>query len=146
MGCFTPWGSPKTHIGGVESRSDVDGGDPSDVTLMPAGDNGRPKEVATMFARVSKLQGPPEMIDQAVQYANENILPRAKQMKGWKGALSLGDRSSGEGLLVTFWETEEDMRASEGQGAQLRQQSADQSGGSVGETARYEVLVDEMPR
>jgi heme-degrading monooxygenase HmoA len=99
-----------------------------------------------MFARVSKLQGPPEMIDEAVRYANENILPKAKQLKGWKGVVSLGDRNTGEGLLVTFWETEEDMLASEEAGVQFRRESADQSGGAVGETTRYEVLVDEFPR
>jgi heme-degrading monooxygenase HmoA len=98
-----------------------------------------------VFARVTKLQGPAEAIDQATAYAQENILPRARQMKGWKGVLNLGDRSTGEGLLVTFWETEEDMRASEESGAQLRGESAEAAGGSLGEVTRYEVLVSEFP-
>ena len=57
------------------------------------------------------------------------ILPRAKQMEGFKGMIALGDRQSGKTLGITFWESEVAMRASEEAANRLRGESAEASGG-----------------
>jgi heme-degrading monooxygenase HmoA len=56
-----------------------------------------------------------------------------------------GDRSSGDVIGITYWESEDDLRASEEAGEQARTHAAE-AGQSSGEAdvARYEVVLDEM--
>ena len=65
-----------------------------------------------MFARVSRFEGSPEGMDEALRHVREQILPQIQRQDGSKGLIALGDRRSGTVLGVTLWESEEDMRAS----------------------------------
>jgi hypothetical protein len=91
-------------------------------------------------ARVSTLEGSPEQADEGERYAEENVLPRARQLAGWKGVLSLLDRESGRGKLITFWESAEAMEASAKQANQLRDDSAQAAGADVRSVEPYDVL------
>lgn len=91
-------------------------------------------------ARVSTLEGTPEQADEGERYAEENVLPRARQLTGWKGVLSLLDRESGRGKLITFWDSTEAMQASAQQANQLRDDSAQASGAAVRSVEPYDVL------
>ena len=77
-----------------------------------------------MFARVTTIEGGnPTTIDESAQFARENILPRARQMDGWKGVISLADRTTGEEFLITLWESEAAMNASAEAAKSLRAES-----------------------
>jgi heme-degrading monooxygenase HmoA len=94
-----------------------------------------------VFARVTTVEGgEPARIDEAVQFARDQILPRARQMQGWKGVISLADRSTGEGLLITLWESEEAMNASAQQAQGLRAESYTAGEGEAG-VHGYEVMI-----
>ncbi len=98
-----------------------------------------------MHARVSIFEGPPDMIDEALRQAREVILPQAKEMDpGFKGIIALTDRQSGKLLGITFWESEEAMRASEEAANRLREESAEAGGGTVAGVERYEVGLFEV--
>ena len=101
-----------------------------------------------MHARVSTYQGPPnltqEQVEEAERYDRENILPSARQMDGFKGAIALLDRQSGKALSVTLWESEEAMRASEAEANRLRQQSAEAASETVENVERYEITLLEV--
>jgi len=99
--------------------------------------------VVDVFARVSTFQGSPENFDAANQQARETVLPAARQMSGFKGMLMLGDRSTGKGLAITLWESEEALRASEDAASKLRSQSAADTGGQIVGVERFEVVLDE---
>ena len=93
-----------------------------------------------MYARVSIFEGGnPDQIDDSLQQAREHVLPRAKQMDGFKGMIALGDRHSGKTLGITFWESEEAMRASEEAANRLREESAEAGGDTIASVERYEV-------
>jgi len=66
-----------------------------------------------MFARFLRFQTKIDSIDQATKLFEENVVPLCQKQKGYKGALFLADRESGNCVPVTFWETEEDMLATE---------------------------------
>jgi hypothetical protein len=82
--------------------------------------------------------------DEGIRQAREQVLPRAKQMDEFKGMIALGDRRSGKTLGITFWESEEAMRASEEVANQLRQESAEASGDEIAGVERYEVGLFEV--
>jgi len=103
-----------------------------------------------VWVRMSTLQGSPnqsdEEIEQVLKVLRENILPAARQMDGYKGVISVGDRSSGKGVTLTFWETEEAMQASEEAANKLRQQAADEMDEEISAVERFEVYINEPPQ
>ena len=102
-----------------------------------------------MWVRMSTFQGSSEQsdeeIEQQVMILRENILPTARQMDGYKGVLSLGDRSTGKSISLTFWESEEAMRASEEAADRLRQHAADEVKEEIAGVERFEVYINEAP-
>jgi heme-degrading monooxygenase HmoA len=92
-----------------------------------------------VYARVSTLEGPPELMDASLRQAREVVLPQGRLMEGFKGMIALGDHHSGRTLGITFWETEEAMRASEEAANRLREESAEASDDTIASVERYEV-------
>jgi heme-degrading monooxygenase HmoA len=99
-----------------------------------------------MHARMSIFEGSPDMIDESLRQAREVILPQAKEGDpGFKGIIALTDRQSGKMVGITFWESEEAMRATEEGASQRREESAEAGGGTVAGVERYEVGLFEVP-
>jgi hypothetical protein len=96
-------------------------------------------------ARVSRLEGDPKMIDEATRRSLEEILPRARKLSGFAGAIAMVDRHKGRTLLVTLWDSAEKMRSSEEQANKLRQESAEVGRGRVVGVERYEVMYAKLP-
>jgi heme-degrading monooxygenase HmoA len=92
-----------------------------------------------VHARVSMFEGSPDQIDEMLRQVREVVLPQAKQDEGFKGLIALGDRQSGKTLGITFWASEEAMRASEEDANRLRSESAEAGGQQIAGVERYEV-------
>jgi hypothetical protein len=97
-----------------------------------------------VHARVSTFEGSPDLIDEMLRQVREQVLPQAKQDEGFKGMIALGDRQSGKTLGITFWESEEVMRASEEAANRLRSESAEAGGQTIAGVERYEVGIFEV--
>ena len=97
-----------------------------------------------MYARITTLEGSPDEIDQGLRYVRENVLPQLQQQDGFKGMTALADRQSGKTLGITFWESEEALRASEEAANTMRQDSAEAMGDTIAGVERYEVGFLEM--
>ena len=97
-----------------------------------------------MHARVSMFEGAPDQIDEMLRQAQEQVVPQAKQQEGFKGMMALADRQSGKTLGITFWESEEAMRASEEEANRLREESAEAGGETIAGVERYEVDLFEV--
>jgi heme-degrading monooxygenase HmoA len=94
-----------------------------------------------MHARVSKLEGLPEQVDELGRIAAEWLAPSLSEMEGFHTILALADRQSGKVELVTLWESEQAMHQSEQDAEQLRSATARAAGGEVAEVERYEVVL-----
>jgi heme-degrading monooxygenase HmoA len=97
-----------------------------------------------VYARVNILEGPPERMDDALRYFQENVLPNLQQMDGFKGTIALGDRQSGKTLGITFWESEEDIRSTEAGADRSRSRLAEATGETVAGVEIYEVGLFEV--
>ena len=51
-----------------------------------------------------------------IQLLHDKIVPNAKQQQGFKGFLGLLDRKGGKAMVITLWEMETDLQASEASG------------------------------
>ena len=92
-----------------------------------------------MFARIGTWQGSRDELTRWITRAREEVKPHIQQDPGLEAVYWLVDRDAGKGLIVTLWESEDAMRASEH--ARLRRQTgmAAATGARV-TTDRYEVV------
>lgn len=72
-----------------------------------------------MFSRVTSYQGRPGQVEQPVQQFEE-ARDRLEELAGFEGAYFLYDQKTGKAMTITFWESEEAMRASASAIAPLR--------------------------
>ena len=98
-----------------------------------------------MHARHTVLQASADKIDELVGQLSEAQLPLLKGQDGYKGFTVMVDRGSGTVVGISFWESEDALRASEEAGDQARSQAAE-TGGATAEpdVGRYEVVLDDM--
>lgn len=94
-----------------------------------------------MFVRVTTTQGTPDKADETIRVIKDVVLPAATAMAGFKGGVWLGDRASGKGLAVTFFESEAAMRATEAAAQQLRTKAVGQIGARVVSVEHFEVFA-----
>ena len=66
-----------------------------------------------MFGRIGTWQGSPDDLERWITRAREHVKPSVRQDLGLKTAYWLVDREGGKALIITIWESEEAMRASE---------------------------------
>src|SRR5205823_6139485 len=63
-----------------------------------------------MHGRVIRMKGDPARTDEDLKLWTQNILPLIKSQKGFAGVSLMGNRKTGDGLSVAYWETEQDMK------------------------------------
>ena len=92
-----------------------------------------------MFARLGMWQGSAAELEQWIVRAREFVKPNLRQDAGLKTAYWLVDREGGKAMVVTLWESEEAMRASE-ESRLKRQSTVAATTGAKVTTERYEVI------
>jgi heme-degrading monooxygenase HmoA len=73
-----------------------------------------------MFARVQTVHQPAEKLDELTKLAREQ-LETVPDPPGYRGFYYLIDRNNGKALVISFWETEEDLRQLEADNAAMRE-------------------------
>jgi heme-degrading monooxygenase HmoA len=100
-----------------------------------------------MHARVTTLQLQPDRLDQAVSQLEEEDLPRWREIDGFRGFTLLADRSSGKVIGTSYWDSEEQMRASEEAIRPSRARAAETGGASAEpQVEPFEVALDTFVR
>lgn len=98
-----------------------------------------------MFARVTTFTGSPDQIESGISFMRDTGVPAVQKQPGFKGILTLVDRKGGKVWGATFWETEQQQRASEAAITHLRSQYAQVSAASQQPTVEvYEVAASRV--
>ncbi len=66
-----------------------------------------------MFARVLKSRVKVNKIAEATRTFREIVIPLCRKQRGFKGGYYLSDPKTGESVAMTFWESKDDMLATE---------------------------------
>jgi len=69
-----------------------------------------------MYARMLIIQVQLDKLDEAVQLFQESVVPFARQQSGFVSIMLLTDPSNGQGVSVSIWESEADLKANEASG------------------------------
>jgi heme-degrading monooxygenase HmoA len=75
-----------------------------------------PDEEERMRARVVSMLVQPGKIDEVIAIHRDHVVPALQQQPGFRGTRLLSDASTGKCLIVTLWESEAEMQASEASG------------------------------
>src|SRR3981081_3023927 len=76
-----------------------------------------------MFLRATRVQSPPDKVNEAIKNFESNILPRLRSAPGNQGGALLVNRQTGEGIGVTYWESAKALANSEQVGIKSRQET-----------------------
>ena len=99
-----------------------------------------------MFARVSTLHGPPDLLEESLSVIRQEVLPAFRQRPGFNGILSLMNPERGTSITISLWQTETDMQASDRQAQGLRAGAAEAGDDQILSVERFEVGLYELSR
>lgn len=94
-----------------------------------------------MFARLTTIQGKTDKIDDAIRVVENDVIPAAKVMAGFKNGYWCVDRKTGKMLSLALYATEKDLDASEAAVSQLRNTSTEKLGFEVKGVERFEMIA-----
>jgi heme-degrading monooxygenase HmoA len=95
-----------------------------------------------MFLRATRIQAPPDKVEQAIENFKTNIIKGLRSAPGNQGAVLLVNRQTGAGLGVTYWESAKALAASEQTGIQSRTQATKGVPGSqIVNVERAELMI-----
>jgi len=93
-----------------------------------------------MHARVTRYEGAaPEAIEETLETKKRVLPTEFGQTEGMKGTVFLVDRQNGTVLVISFWEGEETMRASENEATRVREEVTGPD--ETASVERYEVAL-----
>ena len=96
-----------------------------------------------MFVRMTLTDGVTD-VDAAAAQLRDEVLPQVKELKGFRGITASADREAGVVGILTLWETEADMKASDAAASQMRETAVKAMGGRLVEVQAYEQVVQEI--
>ena len=97
-----------------------------------------------MYARVTVVQGSPDKVEQGIDSFNSAVLPTVKAVDGYRGAFLLVDRTTGKGMGITLWESEDARRRAADAVSEAREATIKAMGGSVPPVDEYEVVASDF--
>lgn len=93
------------------------------------------------YARIVRLKGDPSKAQEAMKLWTEEVLPLLKKQFGFGGVVMLGDRKTGDGLSVSYWDSEKEMKDARGQVRPAADKMMEKTGGSIVDEDECEVAV-----
>lgn len=94
-----------------------------------------------MYARISRMQVSPERIGDIVDSFKNTALPGVRAIPGYAGS-SLGvDESTGDGQVVTFWDSKESAAASRQAATGIRTSVVEATGATLVSVQEYEQVM-----
>lgn len=93
-----------------------------------------------MYARSTTFHGRPANVDAGVAFVTDEAGPMLAQIEGCRGLSMLVDRSTGQCIATSSWESEDAMRASDDQLRPMRDRGRTILGGSM-QADEWEIAV-----
>ena len=100
-------------------------------------------EQRATHARVVRLKTDSTQTDEGIKQWTSGVLPLLKRQDGFRGATLVGNRKTGDGLSVTYWEGEEAMKNARPKVRPQAETIMSQAGGKIVDEDECEVAVME---
>lgn len=96
-----------------------------------------------MHARQTTVNATPEKVDAAIDAVRNGVLPALRSADGFKGFTLMADRQRGTMVGVSFFNTRDQLEASEQAIRGPREDTAREAGTDDVEVQLFEVVIDE---
>jgi len=96
-----------------------------------------------MHVRMTLIEGVTD-IDGSAAILENQVAPALKGTKGYAGITSSADRQAGVVGILTMWESEADLEASDAEASKLRADAVKAIGGKVSAVQSYELMVQDL--
>ncbi len=96
-----------------------------------------------MFVRMTLTEDVPDLVA-AVAHLRDEVLPAIKDLSGFRGITASSDRKAGVIGILTMWDTEADLKASDAAASKVRENAIKSFGGRLVEVQVYEQVVQEV--
>ncbi|KRF32420.1 hypothetical protein [Nocardioides sp. Soil805] len=93
-----------------------------------------------MYARSSTFHGRPDQVDAGIAFVENEVAPMLHDITGSRGLSFIVDRHDGQCIATSSWESEEAMRASDGQLRAMRDRGKGILGASL-QIDEWEIAV-----
>jgi heme-degrading monooxygenase HmoA len=98
-----------------------------------------------MHARASTMNGDPAKVDEAAKMLESSYYAQLEQVDGFRAVVALAQRDTGKSLVITFWDSDDAMAASEERANQMRSSAAAEIGAEgAPQVERYEVVFERI--
>jgi heme-degrading monooxygenase HmoA len=101
---------------------------------------------ACTLARLSRFQGEPARVDEAIARMREESVPRVKGADGLCSFQLLLDRDTGSGMVVSAWENEDAAGAFWPTAEELRARATEEAGVRFLEPENYTMIRSSVRR
>jgi len=95
-----------------------------------------------MYARIQTFHQTAEKLDEIGAHIHKQLEAKS-QVRGFSGFKYLIDRDRGKALLISFWETEADLRRLEATNGSAREQAQAEAGIDPPEAEVFEVALQD---
>lgn len=102
-----------------------------------------PTQQTASHARLVRLKSDPANTDAAIKRWTSEILPLLKKQDGFRGATLVGNRKTGDGFSVTYWDSERAMQNARPQVRPQAETILNSTGGKIVDDDECEVAVQE---
>lgn len=99
-----------------------------------------------MYARITRTKADPARLDDVVGALRDQLVPLFKQQRGYLGAVSIANRETGEGATTTYWDSWDNLKASEAAIFAARDKFAQDQSAEIVSFHRCEVPVLERAK
>ncbi len=97
-----------------------------------------------MYARVSTYEGSVADYEEGLDKMRSDIVPQLHDMPGFKGVLSMVNRSGGQSLSITLWDSEDALANTREAAKRVREEAAGATGATITDVTEYEVGYAEL--
>jgi hypothetical protein len=96
-----------------------------------------------MHVRITTVTGATK-INEGIEHLRDEVVPQLQQQRGYRGLTASGDRAAGIVSVLTLWDTQGDLDASESMVEKVRNEAVAAFGGGTQNVERFEQTVAEV--
>jgi heme-degrading monooxygenase HmoA len=99
---------------------------------------------ARNWVRLTTMSGDPAKVEDGVRHFESHVIPEVSKLHGFRAAILLVDRTTGEAMVATVWDSKRDLDGSSSQAGPMRTRASEVMGAKDPQVESYEVAFAEL--
>jgi heme-degrading monooxygenase HmoA len=96
------------------------------------------------WVRLTTLKGDPAKVEDGIRHFEAQVIPEVSKLNGFRAAILLVDRASGEAMAATVWDSKRDLDGSSSPAGPIRSAASEVMGAKDPRVENYEVAFAEL--